>query len=110
MTFCELELAADQVVTIATDLEKLRAHVLSLLTRKLAHWRQLPWLLSGIAHYDPTVAQRIANDAIDAFDRYWGCTTDSLAVAALSSKSDQYASHEVRNSPRYLNHCSTKPA
>lgn len=45
---------------VLAEFGRARRHLIMVFVLKFSHWRQLPWLLFGIAHHDAAVAKRCA--------------------------------------------------
>ena len=46
------------------DFTAARRHIIFTLTLKLSFWRQLPWILFGLAHHIPTAARECGRRAL----------------------------------------------
>ena len=62
------ELTAEQWSALVLDMERGKNHTVYVLTLKLQHWEELPWLLCILAHIDDDVARRGAARIIAKFD------------------------------------------
>jgi hypothetical protein len=54
--------------TVVFDFARARRHVLLQFQVKFSHWRQLPWVLFGVAHHVRATAQECAQRALRLFD------------------------------------------
>eukprot|EP00971_Amphidinium_carterae_P342478 6481793-Amphidinium_carterae.2 len=61
-------LTDEQVGLLMADGASAKAHFQLQLTVKLDHWKRLPWVLSGVSHWDPEVARASASAALAAMD------------------------------------------
>eukprot|EP00974_Lingulodinium_polyedra_P015013 1452633-Lingulodinium_polyedra.AAC.1 len=64
-------LACDEAdrLLILGDLARARRHILLQMQLKVSFWRQLPWVLWGVAHHSRTVAEECAKRALRLFQR-----------------------------------------
>jgi hypothetical protein len=62
------QLDSKQCISLAADFETGRRRLEATLVVKLDHWRQLPWMMAGLAHDDVATARRLAGQCIAAFD------------------------------------------
>lgn len=59
----------ESLETVIADFETGKKQLYAALELKLQNWQVLPWLLSGVGHYNIEVARRVANECLKAWDR-----------------------------------------
>ena len=66
---CRQYLTHEQWSGILMELDRAKSHCVYILSMKLIHWQQLPWLLCGLSHVNEETARGIANTCIAQFDQ-----------------------------------------
>jgi hypothetical protein len=97
------ELSPNERAKLLREYGRARQHLAMTFSIKLAHWRQLPWILAGIAHPDRDIAKSCGERALQLYPSAPPDVRRHPAVRALcdpASPASQELSHFVYSSGR----------
>lgn len=55
---------------LLSEFNRGKSHLVYIVTLKMAHWQELPWLLCQVGHYDETIAREGAKKALAKFTAF----------------------------------------
>ena len=105
------QLSANMFAGLLSDLDQGKRHIGYVLTLKLAHWRELPWLISILSHHKRDIAQKGAACILKKFEEasHHGearhtiskkfCAPGSLLSAQLAEFADGTCAAQQLSSP-----------